>query len=170
VSSPFLGQIIPVSFNFPPKNWAFCNGQTLAINQNQALFSLLGTTYGGNGIQTFQLPNLQGRVAMHAGTSPGGSNHVLGEVGGTETVTLTASEIGAHSHPVTQPASKDEETTNRPDGAYFTAGGAYGTPAGTAMGGTATSAAGGNQPHLNLQPMLTLSFVIALAGIFPSRS
>jgi len=165
VSSPFLGQIIPVAFNFPPKNWAFCNGQTLPINQNQAIFALLGTTYGGNGQTTFQLPNLQGRVAMHVG-----SGHTLGEVGGTETVTLTAGEIGAHSHPVTQSASKAEETTNRPDGAYFTAGGAYGTPAGTAMGGTGTSAAGGNQPHPNLQPLLTLSFVISLTGIFPSRS
>lgn len=165
MSSPFLGQILPVAFNFPPKNWAFCNGQTLAINQNQAMFALLGTTYGGNGTQTFQLPNLQGRVAMHAG-----AGHTLGEQGGTETVALTAGEIGAHSHPVTQPASKDEETTNRPDGAYFTAGGAYGTPAGTAMGGTVTSAAGGNQAHNNLQPLLTLSFVIALAGIFPSQN
>jgi microcystin-dependent protein len=166
VSSPFLGQIIPVSFDFPPKGWAFCAGQTLPINQNQAIFSLLGTTYGGNGTSTFQLPNLQSRVAMHVG-----AGHVLGETGGVEAVTLTQSEIGGHAHSVSQPASKDEETTNRPDAAYFTAGGAYGSSSsGPAMGGTATTSAGGNQAHGNLQPLLALSFVIALQGIFPSRS
>lgn len=165
MSSPFLGQIIPVAFNFPPKNWAFCNGQTLPINQNQAIFALLGTTYGGNGQTNFQLPNLQSRVAMHVG-----GGHTLGQTGGTETVQLTANEIGAHAHSVTQPASKDEQTTNRPDGAYFTAGGGYGSSADTAMGGTLTSAVGGNQAHANLQPSLALSFVIALAGIFPSQN
>jgi microcystin-dependent protein len=166
VSSPFLGQIIPVAFNFAPRGWAFCSGQTLPINQNQALFSLLGTTYGGNGQTTFQLPNLQSRVPMHV--SPG---HTLGEVGGTETVTVMVNELPAHAHPVTQPASKDPETTNRPDGAYYTVGGAYGSsPANPAMGGTATSVTGGGQPHLNLQPSLALPFVIALTGIFPSRS
>ena len=166
MSSPFLGQIIPVAFNFAPKGWAFCSGQILPINQNQALFSLLGTTYGGNGQTTFQLPNLQSRVAMHAG-----NGHTLGEVGGVETVTLTANQVGAHGHTVTQPASKDEETTNRPDGAYQTVGGAYGSSAGNPpMGGTLTSAVGGNQPHSNLQPYLALPFVISLVGIFPSRS
>jgi microcystin-dependent protein len=166
VSTPFLGQIIPVAFNFAPKGWAFCSGQILPINQNQALFSLLGTTYGGNGQTTFQLPNLQSRVAMHAG-----NGHTLGEVGGVETVTLTANQVGAHGHTVTQPASKDEETTNRPDGAYQTVGGAYGSSAGNPpMGGTLTSAVGGNQPHSNLQPYLALPFVISLVGIFPSRS
>jgi microcystin-dependent protein len=166
VSSPFLGQIIPVSFNFPPKGWAFCDGQTLPINQNQAIFSLLGTTYGGNGQTTFQLPNLQSRVAMHVG-----NGHTLGETGGSESVTLNQSEIAQHAHTVSQPASKDEETTNRPDGAYFTVGGAYGSSSsGPAMGATATTSVGGNQAHTNLQPLLALSFVIALQGIFPSRS
>ncbi len=166
MSSPFLGQIIPVAFNFPPHGWAFCNGQTLPINQNQAIFALLGTTYGGNGQTTFQLPNLQSRVAMHAG-----NGHTLGEAAGAESVTLTANEVGAHAHTVSQPASKDEETTNRPDGAYYTVGGSYGSQAGNSpMGGTLTSAVGGNQPHTNLQPYLALPFVIALAGIFPSRS
>jgi microcystin-dependent protein len=166
VSEPFLGQIIPVAFNFAPHGWALCNGQTLPINQNQAIFSLLGTTYGGNGTTNFQLPNLQSRVAMHVG-----NGHVLGEVGGAETVQLTANEVGAHAHAVTQPASKDEETTNRPDGAYYTVGGAYGSSAGSPpMGGTLTSAVGGNQAHTNLQPYLALPFVIALAGIFPART
>jgi microcystin-dependent protein len=166
VSSPFLGQIIPVAFNFAPSYWAFCAGQFLPIAQNQALFSLLGTTYGGNGVTTFQLPNLQGRVAMHVG-----NGHTLGEASGTESVTVTVNEMAAHAHPVTQPASQDPETTNRPDGAYYTVGGAYGSsPANPAMGATATSVTGGGQPHSNLQPSLALSFVIALVGIFPSRS
>jgi len=170
VSSPFLGQIIPVAFNFAPKNWAFCNGQTLPINQNQAIFSLLGTTYGGNGTTNFQLPNLQSRVPMHVGSS-GGNSHVLGETGGEESVTLTSGQIGAHTHSVSQSASKDEETTNRPDGAFYTVGGAYGGTAGSpSMGGTPTSNAGNNQAHENRQPFLALPFVIALAGIFPSRS
>jgi microcystin-dependent protein len=166
VSSPFLGQIIPVAFNFAPRGWAFCNGQTLPINQNQAIFSLLGTTYGGNGQTTFQLPNLESRVAMHVG-----GGHTLGETGGQETHTLTVNEIGAHAHLVTQPASKDEETTNRPDGAYFTVGGAYASSADSPpMGGTPTSAVGGSQPHANLQPSLALPFVIALQGVFPSQN
>jgi microcystin-dependent protein len=166
VSSPFLGQIIPVAFNFAPRSWAFCAGQFLPIAQNQALFSLLGTTYGGNGVTTFQLPNLQGRVAMHVG-----NGHTLGEAGGTESVAVTVNEIPPHVHQVTPLASKNEETTNRPGGSYHTVGGAYGSsPAGPAMGSTSTSAAGGGQPHSNLQPSLALSFVIALTGIFPSRS
>jgi microcystin-dependent protein len=166
VSEPFLGQIIPVAFDFAPQGWAGCNGQTLPINQNQAIFSLLGTTYGGNGQTTFQLPNLQSRVAMHVG-----NGHTLGELAGQETVQLTVNEVGQHAHSVTQPASKDEETTNRPDGAYYTVGGAYGSPsAGPAMGGTVTSATGSSQPHTNLQPYLALRFVIALVGIFPTRS
>jgi microcystin-dependent protein len=165
VSSPYLGQIIPVAFNFAPKGWAMCNGQTLPINQNQAIFSLLGTTYGGNGVTTFLLPNLESRVAIHVS-----SEQPLGQSAGEENHTLITAEIGAHSHLVTPSASKDEETTNRPDGAYFTVGGAYGNAANTALGATATSAAGGNQPHTNLQPYLTLNFVIALQGIFPSHS
>jgi microcystin-dependent protein len=165
VSSPFLGQIIPVSFNFPPKGWAFCDGQLFPINQNQALFSLLGTTYGGDGRTNFALPNLESRVPMHAG-----SGHVLGEVGGTESVTLATNEIAAHSHAVSQPASKDEETTNRPDGAYFTVGGAYAGSSNTSMGGTTTSFVGGGQAHSNVQPFLALPFVIALQGIFPSQN
>ena len=165
MSSPFLSQIMPVSFNFAPKGWAFCNGQLLPINQNQALFSLLGTTYGGDGRTTFQLPNLQSRVPIHTG-----NGHTLGEVGGEEAHTLGTSEIAAHAHEVTPQASKDEETTNRPDGAYFTVGGAYAASANASMGGTGTSAAGGNQPHANVQPSLVLNFVIALQGIFPSHN
>ena len=164
MSSPYLGQVLPVSFNFPPQGWAFCNGQLMAITQNQALFSLLGTTYGGDGRATFGLPNLQGRVPMHAG-----NGFVLGQSGGEESHDLSSSEIGAHAHTVTPAASKDEETTNRPDGAYFTAGGAYGSAVNASMGGTPTSPTGGSQPHENRQPSLVLSFVIALEGVFPSQ-
>jgi microcystin-dependent protein len=165
VSSPYLGQIIPVAFGFAPRGWAACNGQALPINQNQALFSLLGTNYGGNGVTTFQLPNLQGRVAMHAG-----NGFVLGQAAGEENHTLLSTEMPAHTHVVSPAASKDEETTNRPGGAYFTAGGAYGNAANAAMGGTDTSLTGGGQPHPNLQPYLTLNFVIALQGIFPTQN
>ncbi len=167
MASTYLGAIVAVPFNFPPKGYAFCAGQQLPINQNQALFALLGTTYGGDGVTTFRLPDLRSRVAIHVG-----NGHNLGEIGGEESHTLTAAELGAHSHVVTRQASKDEETTNRPDGAYPTAGGAYSGSADPdlPMAGTQTAAAGGSQPHTNLQPSLALNFVIALAGIFPSRS
>ncbi len=165
MSDQFVGQIIAVPFNFAPKGWALCSGQLLPINQNQALFSLLGTTYGGNGTTTFQLPNLQSRVPMHMS-----SEHPIGEVGGTESVTLTSAQIAAHGHQVSQPASKDEETTNRPDGAYFTEGGAYAGSANTTLGGTTTSSVGGSQAHENRQPFLALNWVIALVGVFPSRN
>src|SRR5258708_40006877 len=107
MGTPYIGQLMLCSFNFAPKGFALCHGQTLPINQNQAIFSLLGTTYGGNGQTNFQLPNLQSRVAMHVGSS-GGNSHVLGETGGEESVTLTSGQIGAHTHSVSQPASKDE--------------------------------------------------------------
>ena len=165
MSEQYLGQIIAVPFGFAPKGWALCNGATLAINQQQALFALLGTTYGGNGVQTFQLPNLQSRVPMHTSNS-----HVQGEAGGTESVTLTSAQMAAHGHQVSQPASKDEETTNRPDGAYFTDGGAYAGSTDTSLGGTTTSSVGGGQAHENRQPFLAINWVIALTGIFPSRS
>src|SRR5689334_24510662 len=111
MSTPFLAQIEIFSFNFAPKGWALCNGQFLPINQNQALFALLGTTYGGNGQTTFQLPDLQSRIPVHVG-----QGYPLGAAGGAETHTLTVPELAAHQHPVTRAASKDKETTNRPDG------------------------------------------------------
>jgi len=165
VSEPYLGQLMITSFNFPPVGWAFCDGQLLAIDQNQALFSLLGTTYGGNGTQNFALPNLEGRVPVHQG--PG---FTLGQMGGEEIHTLTSAEVAGHTHQVTASSSKDEETTNRPDGAYFTTGGAYGTSADTTLGGTTTSATGGSQAHTNIQPYLALPFVIALLGVFPTQN
>ena len=165
MSEPFLGQLMIASFNFAPKGWALANGQLLPIDQNQALFALLGTIYGGNGVQTFGLPSLQGRVPIHQG-----NGFTIGQSGGEETHTINTSELAAHQHPVTTQASKDEETTNRPDNAYFTKGGAYGTSADTALAATTTTATGGSQPHENHMPSLALTFVIALQGIFPSQN
>lgn len=168
MAEPFVGEIRMVGFTFAPKGWAMCNGQILPINQNTALFSLLGTTYGGDGQTTFALPDLRGRVAIHVGQGPGLSSYSQGEVLGSESVTLTTGEIPPHAHSVL--TSKDEETTNRPDGAYPTVGGIYATTqdgsAPMAPGGNT----GGNQPHPNLQPLLVMNFVIALQGIFPSRN
>jgi microcystin-dependent protein len=157
-----------VGFTFAPRGWAMCNGQILAINQNTALFSLLGTTYGGNGQTTFALPDLRGRVPVHLGQGPGLSNYTQGEVVGTESVTLITNQIPAHAHSVL--TSKDEETTNRPDGAYPTVGGIYANTQNGAAPMAPSSSAGGSQPHANLQPLLVINFVIATEGIFPSRN
>jgi microcystin-dependent protein len=144
--------------------WAFCNGQILPINQNQALFSLLGTTYGGNGVTTFALPDLQGRVAMGMSQS-----HPIGESAGTETETLTVAQIPAHNHSLA--ASDQQQSTNQPSGALLTAGGYYasGNPDVT-MSPQAIGATGGGQPHNNLQPYLALNYIIALQGTFPARN
>ncbi|MGZ4280852.1 MAG: phage tail protein [Gaiellaceae bacterium] len=167
MAEPFLGMIIIFGGNFAPKGWAFCNGQLLPINQNTALFSLLGTTYGGNGTTTFALPDLRGRVPLHFGQGPGLSNYVEGQVGGVENVTLLTSQMPAHTH--VQPATAGDETTNRPNEAIPARGGVYAsTPDGSNL--AATSSAGGGQPHVNLQPYLALNYIIALQGIFPSRN
>lgn len=173
MSTPFLGQIITVPYTFAPRNWAFCNGQLLPINQQTALFSLLGTQYGGNGTSNFALPNLQGRVPVHVGGSagPGLNSYDVGESGGEETHTLDAAEIPSHTHTVSAPASHDERTAHNPGDLYPTSGGIYASthdsPA--PMGPQSTGQAGGNQPHDNLQPYLVLNYVIAMAGIFPAR-
>ncbi len=163
MANPFIGEIKLVSFNFAPKGWAFCNGQTLAINQNQALFSILGTTYGGNGQTTFQLPNLQGRVPIHIN-----NGIVLGEQGGAQSVTLTTNQIG-HTHAVKASATA---TTNAAAGNFPapSANNLYGSSIDTAMNAGAVSQTGGSQPHTNLQPYLVLNYIICLVGIFPSRN
>jgi microcystin-dependent protein len=163
MATPFLGEVKMISFNFPPKGWAFCNGQLLPINQNQALFSILGTTYGGNGQTNFALPNLQGRVPIHMG-----NGFVEGQVGGAENVTLNISQIG-HGHPVKAAATA---TTNTAAGNFPAAASNndYGTTADTTMNPAIVSNAGGGQPHSNLQPFLVINYVIALQGIFPSRN
>jgi microcystin-dependent protein len=164
MSTPFLGEIRIFAFNFAPRGWALCNGQLLPINQNQALFALLGTTYGGNGQTNFALPSLQGRTPIHvSGNSP------LGQSGGTETETLQQAGMPAHSHPVT--GSSNTAGASDPAGAYWavTAGSAYSGSPNTGMAAGAVSTTGGSQPHNNLAPFLVLNFCIALTGIFPSR-
>jgi microcystin-dependent protein len=173
VSEPFVGQILTVPYNFAPRNWAFCNGQLLPISQNTALFSLLGTFYGGNGTSNFALPNLQGKVPVHvgAGPGPGLSSYSLGESIGEETHTLNTNEIPSHTHTVSPLASDDERTTDRPQGAYPTRGGEYASThnSNAPMGAQNTGATGGGQPHSNLQPYLVINYVIAMFGIFPAR-
>jgi microcystin-dependent protein len=167
VAEPFLGSIILFAGNFAPRGWAFCNGQILVISQNTALFSLLGTTYGGDGQTTFALPDLRGRVPNHFGQGPGLSNYDLGQVGGVETVTLTSAQFPAHTH--AQPATNGEQTTNRPNAALPARGGVYANESdGSAL--HPTSSVGGGQPHDNLSPYLTLNYIIALEGIYPSRN
>lgn len=174
---PFLGEIRPIAFNYEPRGWAFCNGQLLPINQNQALFSLLGTTYGGNGTTTFALPNLRSRVPVSAGQGPGLSNYTLGQVGGVESVTLLTTQLPAHAHSLTGTIkTAPEAVETNPANQYpsvgsssqFSAG-----PANTTMGGTVqgtTANTGGSQPHENRPPVLAANYVIALQGIYPSRN
>ena len=167
MTEPFLGTIVLFAGNFAPRGWAMCNGQILSISQNTALFSILGTTYGGNGVTTFALPDLRGRAPIGFNQGPGLSNHQLGEEGGTETVTLTVGEIPAHQH--AQPASNAEQDTNRPGNAVPAKGGVYaGATDGTTL--DPTTSAGGNQPHDNRPPYLAINYIIALEGIFPSRN
>lgn len=171
---PFVAEIRIFGFNFAPKGWAFCNGQLLPISQNTALFSLLGTTYGGDGKSNFALPDLQGRAPMHPGQGPGLSLHDLGESAGSDTVTLLDSEMPSHPHALmasTQPgedASPAGEALARSVGASL-----YQTNTTqnlVAMSTNALTPAGGGQPHNNLMPYLTLNFCIALQGVFPPRS
>ncbi len=167
MAEPFLSEIRIFSFGFPPKGWAFCNGQLLPINQNQALFSLLGTTYGGNGQTTFGLPNLQGNVPIHMG-----SGFTLGEKGGEQAHTLSISEIPTHTH--LAEATSTNGAVVIPTGNLL-AGGApqlYHPPDGnlTALNAATLANVGGSQAHLNMQPFLVLNFCIALQGIFPSQN
>lgn len=162
---PFIGQIMLVGFNFVPRGWASCNGQLLSIAQNSALFSLLGTTYGGNGQTTFGLPDLRGRAPVHFGQGPGLSSYTQGEIGGRESVTLTMNNLPPHAHSLNGPAA--EQTTDRPSGTVAPAiGGSYGVPSESV--GT-TGVAGNGQPVEHRSPYLVMNYVIALTGIFPSR-
>lgn len=166
MAEPFLAEIRIFSFGFNPKGWALCNGQLLPINQNQALFSLCGTTYGGNGQTNFALPDLRGNVPIHMG-----AGFTLGQKGGQQSHTLTMSEMPQHTHFVNvQPASGNAVNTS---GNFLANGGSdlYTVPAAfAAMNPAAVTNVGGSQAHLNMQPFLTLSFCIALQGIFPSRN
>jgi len=164
MAEPFLAEIRLMSFVFPPKGWALCNGQLLPIAQNQALFSLLGTTYGGNGQTTFALPNLQGRVPIHTG-----NGHTLGETGGETAHTLSMSELPQHTHTV---VAYDGVATSAIPGPTAYLAGQSGNPYGTVpnLSGPTPSSIGGSQAHTNMQPYLTLSYCIALQGIFPSQT
>jgi microcystin-dependent protein len=170
---PFVAEIRIFPFNFAPQGWAWCDGQILPLSQNTALFSLLGTTYGGNGKSNFALPDLQGSAPMHPGQGPGLSLHDLGETGGSDTVTLLESEIPAHSHAAHADAI-DLADTNVPSAAASFAQSAGGTlyqaAANTQLAGQGLTPAGGDQPHNNLQPYLTFYFNIALQGVYPPRT
>lgn len=173
MADPFVAEIRIFPFNFAPKGWAWCNGQLLPISQNTALFSLLGTTYGGDGKSTFALPDLRGRAPMHPGQGPGLSLHDLGETGGSETVTLLESEIPAHSHGMTAVSGFFAANTSVPAGNAFgksSQGNAYTAAANVAqLSPAALAPAGGSTPHNNMQPYLTFYFNIALQGVFPPR-
>jgi microcystin-dependent protein len=172
MADPFVAEIRIFPFNFAPKGWARCDGQLLPLSQNTALFSLLGTTYGGDGKSNFALPNLQGSAPMHPGQGPGLSLHDLGETAGTETVTLLQSEIPAHSHALQTYNDIGEDRTVGPSEALArsTGGRLYGNAASlVAMAAEALPPAGGDLPHNNLQPYLTCYFCIALQGVFPPR-
>jgi microcystin-dependent protein len=177
MSDPFIAEIKIFAGNFAPRGWALCNGQLLPIAQNTALFSLVGTTYGGDGRTTFGLPNLQGRLPVHPGTGPGLTNRRLGESGGSEDVTLSTANLPNHSHTVALDlkASSGAANTSDPRGNALAAASIYksGTP-GVDMDprsiADATSNSGGGQAHENMPPYLTLNFIIALTGLFPSRS
>jgi microcystin-dependent protein len=171
---PFIGEIRTVGFNFAPTGWAFCNGQLLPISQNTALFSILGTMYGGDGKTTFALPDIQARAVMHPDQGPGLSDYVQGEEGGAETITLLQSEIPAHNHraqAVSDPAEQLSPTQNSAL-ARSSPGNAWQTNASANLVNMAPETlaiAGGDLPHNNRPPTLVLNFVIALQGVFPSR-
>lgn len=169
MASPYVGEIRIFAGNFPPLNWAFCDGSILSIAENETLFQLIGTTYGGDGQVTFALPDLRGRIPVHLGTGPGLATVQIGEVAGQETVTLTTATLPAHTHAV-QVASAVGHLAS-PEQAFVAAhrdDRNLGGVADTAMAGGVLAATGGNQPHENMPPFLGVSFIISLFGIFPS--
>ena len=171
MSDPFLGEIRLFAGTFAPAGWAFCDGGLYPISENDALFQLIGTTYGGNGQTTFALPDLRGRVPLHQGQGPGTSPRTLGEVGGSETVTLLASQMPAHTHALH--ASTALATGTAPGGALLAATSVASYDPGaaaTAMAAGAVGLAGGDQPHENMAPTLTLNYIISLFGIFPQQA
>ena len=182
---PFIGEIVMFAGNFAPRGWALCDGQLLPIAQNTALFSILGTTYGGDGRTTFGLPDLRGRVAMHAGNGPGLTNRPLGQKSGQENVVLNSTQLPAHTHTATTTstlmATTNGGTTNVPTGNILADDGndrIYATPAAPIVGmapgaidsTTTVNSTGGSQPVANMQPFTTVNFIIALQGIYPSRN
>ncbi len=170
MSSPFIGEIRMFGGNFAPQGWAFCDGATMAISENDALFALIGTTYGGDGQSTFNLPDLRGRVPVHQGTlNGGGSTYTMGEMGGVESVTLTLNQIPAHRHGAV--ANSAGASSPSPAGGVWAAGNVVaavpGASANATMNPNAVAGAGGSQPHDNMVPFLTINFIISLFGVYP---
>ena len=172
MGQPFIGEIRMFASSFAPAGWAFCDGALMPISENDALFNLIGTTYGGDGQSTFALPNLQSRVPIHAGAGPSGTVYTRGEMAGVEEVTLTTQQIPAHTHAVT--VSGDAGAVTDPTGAVvgsnptiqlFRPGNAT-----SALNATAMSPVGGSQPHTNIQPYLAITFIISLFGIYPQQT
>lgn len=176
MAQPFVGQIISVGFNFAPVGWHLCDGSLLPITQNEALFNLIGTTYGGDGVTTFGLPDLRGRAPLNAGTGPGLPTYVQGQLSGSETVTLTASQLGAHSHSLM--ASTQNGAASNPGATLALAQNPEATvpvyapaPSNTSLSGAAIgNSASGGLPHENRQPYLAINYIIALEGVYPSQN
>jgi len=168
---PFIAEIIMFGGNFAPRGWALCDGQLLSINSNQALFSLLGTTYGGDGRTTFGLPDLRGRVPIHPGNGPGLSSYRLGQKGGSQTNTLTSANLPSHNHTIN---IKEEGNTEDPNGSFIAGNGSnsFGTTSdpGSTLATGAVNPSGGGQVVNNIQPFECVNFIIALTGTFPSRN
>jgi microcystin-dependent protein len=169
MAEPFIGEIRMFGGNFAPAGWALCNGALLSISENDALFALIGTTYGGDGQTTFGLPDLRGRVPVHMG-----AGYIIGQAGGVEQVTLVTNQLPGHTHAANASLNTGTSTTD-PTGAYWSRdpGGRippYRTPSDTSMSSVALAASGGSQPHNNMQPSLALNFIISLFGIFPTQS
>lgn len=172
MSEPFVGEIRMFAGNFAPRGWAFCDGQLLAVSQNDALFSLLGTIYGGDGRTTFGLPDLRGRIPIHAGQGPGLSSRRLGAKGGAEKVTLTANQLPSHTHTFNAVRTPGTETAPPASGTLAQSVGydlyvPFGAP--TNMASSTVSSIGGSSSHINEMPFLCINFIIALVGIYPSR-
>lgn len=173
MSNPYVGEIRIFAGNFAPVGWALCAGQTLAISEYTTLFQLIGTTYGGDGQTTFNLPDLQGRVPIHMGTDNVGNNYVLGQPGGVESVTLTASQIPQHQHYPQANNGTSGAPANSPANNVWSGwtGGAFSSgPPGSAMNSAVLGPAGGSQPHDNMVPFVTINYIISLFGIFPTQN
>jgi len=174
MAQPYVGEIRMFAGNFAPSGWMFCEGQTLPISENDVLFTLIGTTYGGDGQETFNLPNLASRIPLHMGTGPDGTTYQIGEMAGVESVTLTTQQIPSHTHPLTASGTQATFTnpaSNVPAKAPILATQTYGTdnPPDSLNAGT-IGQAGGNQPHENTQPFLCINFIISLFGVFPTQT
>ena len=172
MSNPFIGEIRMFGGNFAPAGWAFCSGQLMPISENDTLFNLIGTTYGGDGQETFAMPDLQGRIPIHMGTSSEGINYVIGEKAGVESVTLTTGQIPAHTHPLV--GTTDAATAGDPSNRVLASSGQVKIytpfPPAVQMNANSVGTAGGSQPHDNMMPFLVVSFIISLFGIFPTQN